>query len=87
MREETRGRRRQKSGTVVSNRMKKTVVVNVTRTYRHPRFLKVLQDSKKYYAHDEAAETLNVGDVVTIVECRPLSKLKRWRVVREAAKG
>lgn len=79
-----RGRRRTKSGTVVSTKMAKTVIVNVERTYRHPVYGKVIKTLKKYYAHDDAADTLAAGDKVTIVECRPLSKLKRWRVVRES---
>ncbi len=66
-------------GVVSSNKMKNTVVVKVTTTKRHPKYGKVLSTTKKYYAHTEA-DTLNVGDKVTIVETRPLSKLKRWRV-------
>lgn len=77
-----RGRRREKTGVVVSNKMAKTVVVRVSRSQRHPLYGKVIKQAKKYYAHDDEAHTLNVGDKVTIVECRPLSKLKRWRVAR-----
>jgi small subunit ribosomal protein S17 len=79
-----RGRRKEKTGVVVSNKMAKTVVVRVSRAQRHPLYGKVIKQEKKYYAHDEEAHTLNVGDKVTIVECRPLSKLKRWRVSRES---
>lgn len=79
-----RGNRKMKTGVVVSNKMAKTVVVRVERKLRHPQYGKVVLTSKKYYAHDEAADSLNVGDKVTIVESRPLSKLKRWRVVRES---
>ena len=79
-----RGHRRSKMGVVVSNKMAKTVVVKVERTYRHPFYGKVVRSSKKYYAHDDLAHTLQEGDKVAIEETRPLSKLKRWRVVRES---
>lgn len=75
-------KRKVKTGVVVSNKMDKTVVVRVDRTSLHPIFGKVVKRFKKYYAHDEEAKTLQVGEKVTIVETRPLSKLKRWRVVR-----
>lgn len=81
MQEQGRNSRREKQGVVVSNKMDKTVVVKVERTFRHPRYQKVITRAKKYYAHDETND-LKEGDVVTIVETRPLSKLKRWRVVR-----
>jgi small subunit ribosomal protein S17 len=68
-----------KQGVVMSNKMQKTVVVKVDRKFRHPQYEKVIVRSKKYYAHDESGN-LQAGDVVTIVETRPLSKLKRWRV-------
>ena len=60
--------------------MEKTVVVKVERTFRHPRYAKVITRAKKYYAHHDGKD-LKVGDEVTIVETRTLSKLKRWRVV------
>ncbi|MBI5272477.1 MAG: 30S ribosomal protein S17 [Chlamydiia bacterium] len=60
--------------------MNKTVTVEVTRKMRHPRYQKVIERSKKYYAHDET-DALAIGQKVRIVETRPLSKLKRWRVV------
>jgi len=66
-------------GQVVSNKMDKTVVVRVDRTFAHPQFGKVITRFKKYYAHTE--EKLEVGQKVKISETRPLSKLKRWRVV------
>jgi len=78
--QEERGRRKTKKGIVVSNKMQKTVVVKVDRTYRHPRYGKIITRGKKFYAHNESAP-LQIGDVVTIMETRPLSKLKRWRVV------
>lgn len=82
MTEGQRGRRKLKTGVVVSTKMAKTAVVRVERTFRHPLYNKVLRSSKKYYAHDEHANTLKEGDLVTIVETRPMSKLKKWRVVR-----
>jgi small subunit ribosomal protein S17 len=77
--------RKLKKGTVVSNKMQKTVRVKVDRTYRHPIYEKVVTRGKTYYAHNESL-TLNVGDVVQIEETRPLSRLKRWRVVEVMAK-
>ncbi len=74
------GTRKVKRGVVLSNKMNKTVVVNVDRTYRHPQYGKVITRGKKYYAHNES-KPLQVGDTVDIVETRPLSKLKRWRVI------
>lgn len=75
-----RSMRKSRKGVVVSNKMQKTVVVKVERTVRHDRYDKVITRSKKYYAHDES-NTAQVGDVVSIMETRPMSKLKRWRVV------
>lgn len=77
-----RGRGKVKTGVVVSTKMAKTVTVSVERTLRHPLYGKVVRSSKKYYAHDENAGSLKEGDRVTIVESRPISKLKRWRVVK-----
>ena len=76
--------RKVKKGVVVSNKMQKTVIVKVERTMRHPQYEKVITRFKKYYAHyDNEQKPLNVGDNVMIVETRPLSKLKRWRVVEQ----
>ena len=75
-----RGERKVREGVVVSNKMKKTVTVKVERTITHPRFDKVVTRAKKYYAHVDNDE-LQVGQKVRIEETRPLSKLKRWRVV------
>lgn len=75
-----RGNRRTKQGVVISNKMAKTVVVKVERTLRDARYSKVITKSKKYYAHNEE-QSLQPGDRVTIVESRPISKLKCWRVV------
>lgn len=74
-----RGRRKTRVGTVVSDKMQKTVVVSVERRYAHPLYGKQVTRSKKYHAHDETNDS-HVGDKVRITETRPLSKLKRWRV-------
>jgi len=81
-----RGYRKVFQGTVVSNKMDKTVVVKVSRLCRHTRYGKVISRSAKCYAHDDSG-TLKAGDVVKIMETRPLSKLKRWRVVTSAQQG
>lgn len=75
-----RGRRKIFIGEVVSDKMDKTVVVKVERTERHPLYGKVVKKHKKFYAHDEKNEC-RVGDIVKIMETRPLSKLKRWIVL------
>jgi small subunit ribosomal protein S17 len=75
-----RNRRKTRVGTVVSDKMNKTVVVAVERRYAHPLYGKQVTRTKKYHAHDENDE-YRIGDVVRIMETRPLSKLKRWRVV------
>jgi small subunit ribosomal protein S17 len=80
------GGKNEKVGSVVSAKMAKTIVVEVTRRVQHPQYRRIVAKRKKFYAHDENREA-NVGDVVRIVECRPLSKLKRWRlkeIVRRA---
>ena len=74
-----RERRRWLTGRVVSDKMDKTVVVHVERLVRHPRYGKVLRRAKKYKTHDEG-NVCRVGDVVRIVESRPLSREKRWAV-------
>ena len=76
---ESQQRRSMKEGTVVSNKMDKTVVVLVERTILHPRYKKVMQRGKKYYAHHEK-NNLNIGEKVRIKETRPISKMKRWIV-------
>ena len=73
------GLRKERSGLVVSDRMQKTVVVSVERRVMHPRYRKVLKRRTKVKAHDESNQC-HVGDRVLIVECRPLSRDKRWRV-------
>ena len=78
--QEERRRRKTRVGTVVSDKMNKTVVVAVERRYAHPLYGKQVTRTKKYHAHDENNE-YHIGDTVRIMETRPLSKLKRWRVV------
>ena len=73
-------KRKIREGIVISNKMAKTVTVRVERRIRHPEFEKVVLRGKKYYAHHEN-ETIAEGARVRIVETRPLSKLKRWRVL------
>jgi small subunit ribosomal protein S17 len=75
----SRGLRKERTGLVVSDRMQKTVVVSVERMVMHPRYKKVLKRRTKVKAHDESNQC-HVGDRVLIVECRPLSRDKRWRV-------
>jgi small subunit ribosomal protein S17 len=72
--------RKVREGTVVSNKMQKTVTVKVERTIRHAHFEKTVSEAKKYYAHCELPD-VKIGQRVRITETRPLSKLKRWRVV------
>ena len=74
------GRRQELVGVVTSARMQKTIVVKVTRTVQHPLYQRVVRTAKKYYAHDENGEARE-GDTVRIAASRPLSKLKRWRLV------
>lgn len=84
--ETKRGLRKTRVGVVVSNKMNKTVVVKVERRTAHKKYRKVMTLSKRYYAHDENNE-LKVGDRVEIMETRPVSKLKRWRVVNVLARA
>jgi len=85
--EADRGRTVERRGVVVSSAMDKTIVVRVETLKAHPRYKKIIRRSTKFHAHDERNEA-NIGDVVRIVETRPLSKTKRWRLaeVVEAAK-
>ena len=68
------------SGVVVSSNANKTIVVNVTRRIKHKLYKKIIRQNKKYHVHDEKNE-FNVGDVVSIIESKPISKLKRWKVI------
>jgi small subunit ribosomal protein S17 len=74
-----RNMRKSRVGVVLSDKMQKTVIVTVERQYIHPQYGKTLKKTKKYVAHDEAGQA-KAGDIVRIVETRPLSKTKRWRV-------
>ena len=76
----TRGNRKERVGEVISSKMNKTIVVEVKRRFAHAEFKKVVTEFKKFYVHDEKAEA-KLGDQVRIEETRPLSKLKRWRLV------
>jgi small subunit ribosomal protein S17 len=76
---EAHGRRKQVVGKVVSNRMNKTIIVQVTRKKSHPLYGRVIAKNKKFYAHDEKNEA-HIGDFVRLEETRPMSKLKRWRL-------
>lgn len=78
--ETTRGLRKTRVGKVVSAKMDKTIVVEFTSRVPHPKFKKIIKQTKKFYAHDEKGEAA-IGDKVRIIETRPLSKLKRWRLV------
>lgn len=75
-----RSARKVRDGIVVSDKQEKTVIVAVVERVRHRRYAKTVQRTKKLYAHDEANEA-KLGDRVRVAETRPLSKLKRWRVV------
>ncbi len=81
-----RGTRKTRVGRVVSNKMTNTVVVNVDSTTRHPLYAKTIRRQRKLYAHD-AENSCRIGDVVRIMETRPMSKLKRWRVVEVVEKA
>ena len=84
--QETAVIRRTLKGTVVSDKMDKTVTVLVERTVTHPLYGKVTRQSKKYHAHIED-NSVHAGDVVVIEECRPISKTKTWRVAQVVTRG
>jgi len=86
MAEETKQHKNEKLGEVVSTKMAKTIVVAVSRRVPHPLYKRIVTKRKKFYAHDEQG-TANMGDIVRIIECRPLSKLKRWRLVQVVEKA
>ncbi len=77
---ETRKTRKERTGLVVSNKMEKSVVVEVLRRVRHPKYGKFVKRSSRFMAHDEKNDC-NIGDTVRIMETRPLSKNKCWRLV------
>lgn len=78
--EENRNLRRTITGVVTSNKMERSITVTVARKIKHEKYGKFLTKSKKYHAHDEKNDA-NIGDIVKIMETRPLSKLKRWRLM------
>ena len=78
---ETRNLRKERTGVVVSNKMEKSIVVAIKWKEKHPIYGKFVNKTKKYHAHDEKNEC-NIGDTVKIMETRPLSKPKRWRLVQ-----
>ncbi|HOW98831.1 MAG TPA: 30S ribosomal protein S17 [Kiritimatiellia bacterium] len=78
--------RKEREGVVISEAMDKTIVVRVERRYHHPVYGKVIRQHAKFYAHDEKNEA-HKGDVVRIQEIRPISKLKRWRLLEIVRRG
>ena len=78
--------RKTRQGLVVSNKMDKTAVVAIMSQVRHPQYGKFVRRTKKYVAHDETNQC-NIGDLVTIVETRPLSRTKRWRIQQVVTKA
>jgi small subunit ribosomal protein S17 len=82
----SRGIRKQRKGTVVSRSGSKTIVVETERRFRHPVYGKEMRRRTRFHAHDENNECAP-GDLVRIVECRPMSRLKRWRMVEVLKKG
>ena len=83
---EARPRRKIRTGTVVSEKMDKTIVVRIVRILKHPRYQRVVRRSSKLMAHDEESRA-RLGDVVRLMETRPLSKNKRWRLVEVIEKA
>lgn len=77
-------KRKIREGVVVSTKMQKTITVKVERTIQHPVYSKVITSAKKYYAHSENPD-IQVGQKVRIIESRPMSKLKRWRLLEVIA--
>lgn len=86
MSELNRGHRKIRTGVVSSNKMEKTITVTVERRLKHPKYGKFVKKSKKFHAHDEE-NAAQIGDVVKIMETRPLSKTKRWRIVEVLQKA
>ena len=82
----TRTGRKERVGEVIAAKMTKTVIVRVERRFPHPKFKKVVTGYRKFYVHDEKSEA-KVGDRVRIEETRPLSKMKRWRLVEIVERG
>ncbi len=84
--EQSRGRRKVRSGRVISDKMDKTVIVAVESRIRHPLYGRIMRRTRKFKAHDEA-NAVGMGDLVEIMETRPISREKRWRVVRIVEKA
>ena len=83
---ETRNNRKTRTGKVTKNKMEKSIIVAIERKVAHPLYKKYFKRTTKFYAHDEKNEA-GVGDTVKIMEARPLSKLKRWRLVEIVTKA
>lgn len=83
---EKRNLRKERTGTVTSDKMNKSIVVAVERKVKHPKYGKFVKKTSKFFAHDEKNEC-NIGDTVRIMETRPLSKLKNWRLVEIVEKA
>ncbi|MHB1456657.1 MAG: 30S ribosomal protein S17 [Armatimonadota bacterium] len=81
-----RAQRKTRTGTVVSDKMEKTIVVAVESRIRHPLYGRIIRRTKKFKAHDETG-IAHMGDTVEIMECRPISREKRWRVCRVVEKA
>ena len=81
-----RGLRKEKTGVVTSDKMEKSIVVSIERRIKHPIYGKFIKKTTKFHAHDEKEEC-GVGDTVTIMETRPLSKTKRWRLIEIVEKA
>ena len=79
--EQKRGQKVKRVGVVVSDKMEKTIVVKVERQFAHPLYKRTVKKTKKFLAHDEESRAA-IGDRVEIIEARPLSRRKRWRLVR-----
>jgi len=77
---------KEKVGIVISNKMQKTIVVKVENRYSHPIYLKTIVKTKKYLVHDETSKC-NIGDLVLVQECRPLSRRKHWILVKVISKS
>ncbi len=86
MADQTKPNKQEKIGEVVSTKMAKTIVVSVTRRTQHPMYKRIVSSRKKFYAHDETG-LAHLGDVVRIVEIRPMSKLKRWSLAEVIRKN
>ncbi|MDD5005545.1 MAG: 30S ribosomal protein S17 [Candidatus Omnitrophica bacterium] len=78
---DSRGKRKERTGIVISDKMQKTIIVRVERSAIHPKYTKILKKFNKFKVHDEKKEA-KIGDRVLIIETRPVSKDKRWRLIK-----